>query len=66
MIYSTLIGIYPSLHMTCVTVITKLLGIGGAAARKFLMKFVEERINTRRVERGKGLKMPEYRNEDDP
>lgn len=48
--YSTLIGIYPSLHPYIYSV-TSFLGIGGAAGRSYLIRYVKERILQRKNER---------------
>lgn len=52
MVYSTLIGIYASLH-PYVFAVMNWFGIGGAAGRTHLMGFVSERIRQRKLEREK-------------
>lgn len=51
MVYSTLIGIYPAFHKYIFAVMAW-LGVGGAAGRNHLMKFVTERIRQKKAERG--------------
>ena len=51
MVYSTLIGIVPALHRYVFHVLS-FFGIGGAAGRAFLMKFVTRRVDERKKERG--------------
>ncbi|KID78346.1 Pisatin demethylase [Metarhizium brunneum] len=51
MIYSTLVGILPALHKYLYHAMNK-LNVGGAVGRTYLMKFVSERIQQRRSERG--------------
>ncbi|OAQ66758.1 cytochrome P450 pisatin demethylase [Pochonia chlamydosporia 170] len=51
MIYSTLIGIFPALHKYIYDIMNK-VNIGGAVGRTYLMKFVGERIQQRKAERG--------------
>ncbi|KAK2589456.1 hypothetical protein QQS21_012867 [Conoideocrella luteorostrata] len=51
-IYSTMIGIYPAIHKYVYEIMNR-LGIGGAVGRTHLMKFVGERIQQRKEERGR-------------
>ncbi|KAM0480168.1 hypothetical protein ACHAPX_003993 [Trichoderma viride] len=48
--YSTLIGIFPSLH-PYVYAVTSALGIGGAAGRTYLIRYVKDLILQRKTER---------------
>jgi cytochrome P450 len=48
--YATLIGIFPSLH-PYIYGVTKFLGIGGAAGRTYLIRYVTERIRQRKAEK---------------
>lgn len=65
MVYSTLIGIFPSLHKYVYELMNK-LNVGGAVGRTFLMKFVGERIQQRKNERGQYAEKSVSLDEDAP
>ena len=61
--YSTLVGIYPGLHRFLFAIMSW-LSVGGAAGRAYLMKFVDERLNQRRMERKQDAEKPVFKTDE--
>lgn len=58
--YSTLVGIYPGLHRFLFAIMSW-FSVGGAAGRAYLMKFVDERLSQRRMERKQDAEKPVFK-----
>lgn len=58
--YSTLVGIYPGLHRFLFAIMSW-FSVGGAAGRAYLMKFVDEKLSQRRMERKQDAEKPVFK-----